>query len=186
MAYNISAEVSLAATISLAHFTSRTLRKLCRPVSHFFAIGHEILQGPSRREARRNENYASNSSSCSPSVLESPGGSEGPSGDSDPSLDTPEFDQVGRRVAERLRFLGPEDRVHRRGPARRALKIARPIATNAPRDSLSKRFGGRAAMLAEHIWTGDPARPRRPLVHPGKAQDLLGQAVLARMAKSEP
>ena len=68
---------------------------------------------------------------------------------------------------ERLRFLGPEKIAFTTWSDSRALKIEVYCDERTARQ-LVKRFGGRAAMLAEHIWTGDPARPRGPLSIRGK------------------
>jgi ribosomal protein L11 methyltransferase len=68
---------------------------------------------------------------------------------------------------ERLRFLGPEKIAFTTWSDSRALKIEAYCDERTARQ-LVKRFGGRAAMLAEHIWTGDPARPRGPLSIRGK------------------
>ena len=68
---------------------------------------------------------------------------------------------------ERLRFLGPENIAFTTWSDSRALKIEAYCDERTAR-KLVKRFGGRAAMLAEHIWTGDPARPRGPLSIRGK------------------
>ena len=68
---------------------------------------------------------------------------------------------------ERLRFLGPEKIAFITWSDSRALKIEAYCDERTARQ-LVKRFGGRAAMLAEHIWTGDPARPRGPLSIRGK------------------
>jgi ribosomal protein L11 methyltransferase len=68
---------------------------------------------------------------------------------------------------ERLRFLGPENIAFTTWSDSRALKIEAYCDEHGARE-LVKRFGGRATKLAEHVWTGDPARPRGPLSIRGK------------------
>jgi len=68
---------------------------------------------------------------------------------------------------ERLRFLGLENIVFDTWPDSRALKIEAYCDERRARE-LVKRFGGRATKLSEHVWTGDPARPRGPLSIRGK------------------
>lgn len=63
---------------------------------------------------------------------------------------------------ERLRFLGPEKIAFVTWPDSHALKIEAYCDERTAKE-LVKRFGGRATRLAEHVWTGDPARPRGPL-----------------------
>jgi ribosomal protein L11 methyltransferase len=64
--------------------------------------------------------------------------------------------------AERLRFLGPENIVFVSWPNSKALKIEAYCSERRAKQ-LVRRFGGRAAKLPAHIWTGDPAHPRGPL-----------------------
>ncbi len=68
---------------------------------------------------------------------------------------------------ERLRFLGPEKIVFTTWSDSRALKIEAYCGERTARQ-LVRRFGGRAKKLPEHVWTGDPARPRGPLSIRGK------------------
>ena len=68
---------------------------------------------------------------------------------------------------ERLRFLGPENIAFTTWSDSRALKIEAYCDERTARQ-LVNRFGGRVTKLAEHIWTGDPARPRGPLSIRGK------------------
>jgi ribosomal protein L11 methyltransferase len=68
---------------------------------------------------------------------------------------------------ERLLFLGPENVAFTTWPGSNALKIEAYCEERAAQQ-LVKRFGGRATKLAEHVWTGDPARPRGPLSIRGK------------------
>jgi ribosomal protein L11 methyltransferase len=68
---------------------------------------------------------------------------------------------------ERLRFLGPENVVFITWPHTKALKIEA-YCDRRRANALVRRFGGRAAKLPAHVWTGDPARPRGPLSIRGK------------------
>jgi ribosomal protein L11 methyltransferase len=69
--------------------------------------------------------------------------------------------------AERLRFLGPEKIAFITWQGSHALKIEAYCDERTAKE-LVKRFGGRFTKLAEHFWTGDPARPRGPLSIRGK------------------
>ena len=68
---------------------------------------------------------------------------------------------------ERLRFLDPENIAFTTWSDSRALKIEA-YCDERTALQLVNRFGGRVTKLAEHIWTGDPARPRGPLSIRGK------------------
>jgi len=75
---------------------------------------------------------------------------------------------------ERLLFLGPENVVFMTWPESRALKIEA-YCDERRAKQLVKRFGGRAAKLPAHVWTGDPARPRGPLSIRGKLKIFSDQ-----------
>jgi ribosomal protein L11 methyltransferase len=63
---------------------------------------------------------------------------------------------------ERLRFLGLEKTAFITWQGSRALKIEA-YCDEPTAKELVKRFGGRCTKLAEHVWTGEPSRPRGPL-----------------------
>ncbi len=68
---------------------------------------------------------------------------------------------------ERLQFLGPGAVAMITWPESKALKIEA-FCDKKTADALVKRFGGRATRLADHVWTGDNAKPRAPLPIRGK------------------
>jgi len=68
---------------------------------------------------------------------------------------------------ERLQFLGPGAVAMITWPESKALKIEA-FCDKRTADALVKRFGGRATRLADHVWTGDEAKPRAPLPIRGK------------------
>jgi ribosomal protein L11 methyltransferase len=75
---------------------------------------------------------------------------------------------------ERLRFVGPENVVFVNWPDSNALKIEAYCDERRAKE-LVRRFGGRATKLLEHVWTGNPARPRGPLSIRGKLKIFSDQ-----------
>jgi ribosomal protein L11 methyltransferase len=75
---------------------------------------------------------------------------------------------------ERLRFLGPSKVVFVTWPNSNVLKIEAYCQQRQARELIS-RFGGRVTKVPEHIWTGDPARPRAPLSIRGRLKVFSDQ-----------
>ena len=85
--------------------------------------------------------------------------------------------------AERLRFLGSSNVVFVTWPNSKALKIEAYCHQRRARE-LVRRFGGRTTKIPDHIWTGNPARPRGALSIRGKLKVFSDQNSWRRWQQS--